>query len=76
MFSYHFANYMQGVTSVQCERIATGVRSSNRCRSRAGSWKQLLISQVCQSGLGWERSFFSRSGRKGARLCARVYKGM
>lgn len=48
---------MQGVPPVQCERIATGVRSSNRCRSRAGGWKQLHVSHVCQFGLGWERSF-------------------
>lgn len=73
---YHFANYVQGVTSVKCERIATGVRSSNRRRSRAGSWKQLQVSQVCQFGLGWERSFFRCGGRKGARLCTRFYKGI
>lgn len=57
MYSYRFANNVQGVTAVQCERVATGVRSSNRCRSRAGNWKQLRVSQVCQFGLGWERSF-------------------
>lgn len=44
MFSYHFANYAQEVTSVRCGKVATGVRSSNR--SRAGSWKQLHVSQI------------------------------
>lgn len=46
MFSYHIANYAYEITSVRYERIATGVRSSNRCRSRAGSQKQLHVSQI------------------------------
>lgn len=50
----------------------TVTRSSNRCRSAAGSWKQLPICQVCWFGFSWERSFVSCGGRKGARLHTRV----
>lgn len=49
MFSYHIADYAHKVTSVRWGRIATGVRSSNRCRSRADSQKQLNVSQILVS---------------------------
>lgn len=50
----------------------TVTRSSNRCRSTAGSWKQLPICQVCWFGFSWERSFVSCGARKGARFHTKV----
>lgn len=57
-------------------RIATGVRSSIDVGAGLEVGSNWMFSQVYQTGVGWERSLLSYGGRKGARLCTRVYKGM
>lgn len=51
-------------------------QKQQQMQERAGSWKQLHVSQVCNFGLGWQRSFFSPGGRKCTRFCTRVCNGL